>query len=308
MGIANYQPSAPQISMDQRIRYIFVFLLVLSVLFFLYFFRQSKILLDEPIRVPDPSPVKGEIFDLFRLPPGFSLNYLGKQNLLDWKAAAQDLSLDSQPPKGFLSALRRGFQMQSSQQGNLYLLEFQSPSDSLGFYLGAEDFEIREWDPRGLFFSRNKQIFSLSGKYILVSKLVSRDFPFVKMHQQISANLREVRMGFPTLSKNQDHSFTEVLFEGISLGILPVFQFTGLGRCFLISRQRFESKLGPHIILRPYRIGPLQAMRAFSIHSDQVLYLQDVGGFYLVTDAFSRALNLRQKSILKRFFHIQKTG
>ncbi len=304
--LSNFQIAGMDPELGNKIRPILVLLLGLSLLFFGYFFHRNEILLKEPVQVPEPGGIGYGTLDLFRLPPASPIRYLGAQQLLGWSGVSPNYSLDGDVPVGFNSALQRVFQLPDKTQGRVILLEFDSPKSALDYYF-ADRGNQRLWVQKGKGFIEDKVSFGLLGNYIALTLSNSTLLNPVILHSQLGRNLGIEQMGFAAVRRIERLSYQTISWDNQALGSLPTFQLPGLGRVFIMTIESFTRTLGSSVILRPYRIGELQALRAFSSVSDRVLYLQDVGEFYLVADSLSRGLSLNQKAMLKQAFHVSKS-
>ena len=302
---SNFQIAGMDPELGIRIRPILVLLLGLSLIFFGYFFHRNEILLREPIQVPEPGGIGYGTLDIFRLPPGSPVRYLGAQQLLGWGVVSPKFSLEGELPSGFNSALQRVFQLPDKTQGRVVLLEFDSPKSALDYYF-ADHGNQRLWYSQGKGFIERGVSFGLLRNYIVLTLSGSDHLNPVIFHSQLGRNLGIEPMGFAALRQIDQLKYQEISWDNQALGSLPTFQLAGLGRGFFMTISNFTKTLGSSVILRPYRIGDLQALRAFSSASDRVLYLQDVGEFYLITDSLSRGLSLKQKAMLKQAFHVNK--
>lgn len=305
MRVTNFNASSPLVPMETRIRIIFLISLVLSILFFTYFFKQSEDLSVEPILAPVTTGIRWQFTDLFWLPPGFNLTYLGTQESIGWDDFKGDVDIEVSVI-GFVAALKRRFRLEDGFIGEIHLVEFISSNESLNFYLQIASSKNVSWDSDGLGLGKDTRRFSLIGKYVLITSRAPTEDILIRLHEQIASNLKQTRMGSPTLAKVEYVPAREFIFENRSFGPLPGFDLPDFGACFIISKVQFKKDIEPLVKLRPYNYGPLKGQRAYSRQSDGVLYLQDMGGFFLVTASLEKSLTRVQRGLLLKYFHIQK--
>ena len=259
----------------------------------------------EPLLASVPTGIQWQITDLFRLPPGFELTFLGSQELLDLNSFVEGSNFNI-PTLGFAAALKRNFRLHDGFIGDIHLLEFLSSDFSLKAYLQVAGSPGVFWDSDGLSLSKDVYRLSLLGKFILMTTKTSSEDILMRLHQQIASNLNQVRMGSPTLAQVHHEQSKVFSFGGQSIPYLPSFEMAGYGTCFIMSQDQFTRSIGPGVRLRSYNYGPLKAQRAYSKTTDEILYLQDLGGFFLVTAAMGKSLTRAQKAVLLKYFHVQK--
>jgi len=271
----------------------------IGVLFFSYFLHRSSQVLAPSERGPKLEEVQATgIPSLLRLPASLPFELSERPRLMSEETLTAELEL--KPGNGFLSSLSANVRGPGLENGRLFILEFETLENAMQSYL-KQGLSENQWASNGAGFSKKDMFFTLSERYLQISKgwLQSPSQGLV-VHQQLARNLQSEFFSFPALGEVKSFSHASLQWEAVSIEPALKLDLPALDQAFLIKSQEFKKQMAPHSLERIYRMGLFQAMRSFSRTSNHVLYHQDFGGFTLVIKNLGKALSRQEKLTLRK--------